>query len=143
MNASFIAQNIAFVVLAFTAAGVVFAWAAWHAGRRWGSRGLAIAWILGAFAITGLMAARIHQQQAALGFTAEQQQRFSAFAEFLPMWVLAFGAVALVVRARLRAGEAKFTAGTAARSLGAFLAGVVAFFLVYAAMDIAALLGRS
>ena len=112
-------------------------------GRRWGSRGLAVVWIGGAFAITALMAVGIHRQQTALGFSAEQQRQFAVFPKFLPMWALALGAVALVLRARIRAGEARFTVTTAARSLGAFFAGVIGFFLVYAAMDIAGMLGRS
>ena len=143
MNASFVPQNIIVVLLALAAAGIAFAWATWHVGRRWGSRGLAAAWLAGAFAITALMAVRIHQQQATLGFSAEQQRQFAAFPRFLPMWALALGCVVLVLRARLRAGEVRFSVGTAARSLGAFLMGVFGFFLVYAAIDLIGILGRS
>jgi hypothetical protein len=142
VNASFVAQSILLVLLALAAAGILFAWAAWHMTRRWGPRGLAIAWITGTVAITAIMAARSHQQQAALGFSAEQQRAFAAFPRFLPMWAVAFGAVALVLRARLRAREAQFSAGTALRTLGAYIAGVIGFFLVYAAIDFASLFRR-
>ena len=143
MNASFIAQSVFLALLAFAAAGVAFAWAAWYAGQRWGVRGLVVAWLVGAIAITALMALRIQQQQAALGFSPEQQRQFVPFPTFLPMWAVALGAVVLVLRARLRAGDVRFSVGTAIRSLGAFVAGVVGFFLVYAAIDVAGLLGRS
>lgn len=87
---------------AFAVAGISFAWVGWHVGRRWGARGLAVAWLTSAVAITALMAVRIQQRQAALGFSAEQQQQVAAFPRFLPMWAAALGAVALLLRGQLR-----------------------------------------
>ena len=136
MSRTSIALNVVLAFLVFAGAGVVFAWLAWRAAQRWGPRVLLPAWVIGALLCAGLMAARIAQQQTALGFTAAQQSQFSPFVLFLPMWAAGLGAVALVVRRRLRTGRPNFSVGTAMRSLGAFLGGSLAYFLVYAAADI-------
>jgi hypothetical protein len=133
------AQHVLLAFCLMAAAGVAFGWAAWLAGRRWGARAVALAWVLAVLAATGLMTAQIRQTQAALGLTA-QAARTPVFATFLPMWAAALGAVALVVRRRLRTGGTRYTVGLAARSFGAWLLGALAFFVVYAALDIAALL---
>jgi len=135
-----LAQNVLLALLTFAAVGLLFAWAAWHAARRWGGAGLAAAWAGGAILAAVLMTARVHQQQAALGFTPAQQQRFPVFTTFLPMWAAGFGGVALMLRGRRRRGTDGFSLGVAGRSLAAFVGGVVAFLLVYAALDVAALL---
>jgi hypothetical protein len=87
------------------------------------------------------MTLQIHRAQAALGLTAVQQAGTPVFATFLPMWATALGAVALVPRRHLRAGSERFTAGFASRSFGAWLLGALTFFLVYAVLDIVAILG--
>jgi hypothetical protein len=143
VNISFGAQTIVVPLLVLAVVGSLFAWAAWHAGRHWGSRGLAAAWIASAFAMTVVMAIRLHLQLSALGLSAEQRPQFSVFANFLPMWAVAFGAATLVIRARLRAGDVRFSAATVAGSLGALLAGIFGFFLVHLAMDFAGILGWS
>ena len=135
-----IAQGALLSFAAMAAVGVLFAWGAWWAGRRWGGRALAVGWVLGAVAATGAMVARVHHTQVALGFTPAQQQRFPLFGTFLPMWALALGAVALVVRRHLRAGAERFTPGLAGRSLGAWVIGVVVFLLAFAALDITAVI---
>jgi hypothetical protein len=130
-------MNSFFVMAAL---GVLFGWAIWRAGTWRGARGIIIGWVLSVVGVTALMTFQIHRTQAALGFTPEQQQRFPVFWTFLPMWGVAFGAVALVIRRAILRGEVRFTAGLAARSFGAWLMGALAFFLVFAALDIVSLL---
>ena len=87
------------MLLAFSAVGIAFAGTAWHAARRYGARGLVVAWLVGAIAVTALMALRVQQQEDALGLSAEQQRQFAEFRTFFPMWAVALGAVVLALRA--------------------------------------------
>lgn len=123
-------------VAALLLAALLFAWTAWAIDRRFGARGLVLAWIVGAVFMSTLMAARVHVQQAALGFTEEQQRAFAPFPTFLLMCLAGLGAVTLVLYRRRRAGVEKFQAGTAVRSLGAFVLGVLGFFVIYAIVDV-------
>ena len=140
MDPAAIARNIISSLFVLAAVGVLFGWAIWRAGTWRGAQGMILGWVLSVVGVTALMTFQIHRAQAALGFTPEQQQRFPAFRTFLPMWAVAFGAVALVIRRAIRRGEVRFTAGLAARSFGAWLLGALAFFLVFAALDVASLL---
>lgn len=144
MTSGSLAINLLLALAAFGAVGLLFAWAAWRAARRFGTRGLVAAWALATLAVTALMAARIHQQHAALGFTPVQQNDALVFASFLPLWAAGHGGVALVVQRQVRVDglAAPFTRRTAARSLGAFATGVLLFFLVYIVRGVAALLRR-
>lgn len=85
---------------------------------------------------------RIRQQQLALGFSADEQHLLRAYVMFFPMWAIGLGAVALVIRARVRASDTQFSTATAARSSGALLAGFVGYFIVYAALDAAGVISR-
>lgn len=140
MNSAVIAQRAGLAFLVMGAIGVFFGWMAWYVSKRWGDWGVGLAWAIGALLVTALMTFQIHRTQTALGFTPAQQQRFSVFPTFLPMWATALGAVALTVRQRIRAGAARFTVGIAGRCLSAWLLGVLAFFVVYAILDISPIL---
>ena len=125
MNSAVIAQRAGLAFLVMGAIGVFFGWMAWYVSKRWGDWGVGLAWAIGALLVTALMTFQIHRTQTALGFTPAQQQRFSVFPTFLPMWATALGAVALTVRQRIRAGAARFTVGIAGRCLSAWLLGVL------------------
>jgi hypothetical protein len=140
VTAAVAVQHALLSFLLMATVGVAFGWAAWRVGRRWGGRAIAFGWAAAVLVATGLMTLQIHRTQAALGFTPAQQARFPVFATFLPMWAAALGAVALVARRQLRTGAERFTPGFAGRSFGAWLLGAFAFFVVYAAFDVAAIL---
>jgi hypothetical protein len=118
---------------------VAFSTLAWWAGRRWGSRALAIVWVAGSLAFAGAMTARVHQQQMALGLTGEQASLFPILGRFLLMVATALGFVTLLIRRRLRTPGRTFGVSTAALSVAAFLGGLLIFFLAYAAWDFAGL----
>ena len=135
-----LAQNGLMFALIFSAVGVLFAWAIWHVGRRSGA-GLVIGvWLLAAVVVSSLMLIRIRLAQAALGLSAAQQARIPVFWWFLPMWVVAFGAVVFAVRPRVPTTDSRFSASMAARSLGAFWLGLVVYFMLFAALDIAGII---
>ena len=122
--------------------GVAFAWVAWYAKKRWGLPALIASWVVSAVAVTGLMVARIHQQELSLGITEAQMARNPLLPMFLPMWAIAFGAVALVIGRQQQGVDAEFTRRLAGRSAAAFLLGVVVFFVIFAARDIGGVLRR-
>lgn len=128
-------------VAALLVAALLFSWTAWSIDRRFGTRGLVLAWIVGAVFLSAVMAARVHVQQAALGFTEAQQQAFAPFPTFLLMCLAGLGAATHVLYRRRRAGVEEFWGGTAVRSLGAFLLGVLGFFVVHAIADVLGIVG--
>lgn len=116
-------------------------WLAWHAARRWGGRGLLLAWAGGTLAVTAVMAWRIAQQEAALGFPPDQASAGRPFGMFAPLWAVALGAQALVLR-RARRHDAGATAPFAALAWRLVLAGfggMLAYFILYALLDFAGL----
>jgi heat shock protein HslJ len=114
------------------------AWGAWHAQRRWGTRGLVAAWAIGTLLLAALMALRIEQQQAALGFPPERREAFAPFRTFLPMWALALGAQAWLLRRAAAAAPASgFSSRLAWRSIVAGFVGMLCFFLAHVALDVA------
>lgn len=86
--------------------------------------------------------ARIRQQQLAFGIGADEQHLLRAFLMFFPMWAIGLAAVALVIRARVRASDTQFSTATAARSSGALLAGFVGYSIVYVVLDAAGVISR-
>jgi hypothetical protein len=118
---------------------VLFGWVLWRVAQRTMGAPLIGVWLGAAVIVTALMTLQIRRTQTALGLSPAQQAWFPVFWWFLPMWVAAFGAIVLTVRRRVRAGSGRFSAGVAARSLGAFWLGIVAYFIVFAALDIAAI----
>lgn len=137
MTSTQILARFAFVLVLFPVVGLGFAWLAWRADRAWGGVALVGAWIVASSLATGLMALRIHQQQAALGFTVEQQQqRAPIYQWFLPFWLVVFGAVAWRVRSRRQSSSNSFDRAIARSSLGALFVGFVGYFIVFVAYDI-------
>jgi hypothetical protein len=131
-----ILARFAFVLVLFPLVGLGFAWLAWRIGRAWGGVALVGAWIVASSLATGLMALRIHQQQAALGFTVEQQQRAPIDEWFLPFWLVVFGTVAWRVHSRRHSSSSSFDRSIARSSLGALFVGFIAYFIVFVAYDI-------
>lgn len=124
------------MLVLFPLIGLGFAWLAWRIGRAWGGVALAGAWIVASSLATGLMALRIHQQQAALGFTVEQQQRAPIYEWFLPFWLVVFGSVAWRVHSRRHSLSSTFDRSIARSSLGALFVGFIGYFMVFVAYDI-------
>jgi hypothetical protein len=140
MSPTAFAQNSLSSALAFSVVGVLFSWVLWRVVQRH-ARGLVIGvWLGAAVGVTALMTLQIHRTQTALGVSAALTARCPVFWWFLPMWVVALEAVALTVRRRVRVGDSRFSAGVAGRSLGAFWLGVLAYFVVFVALDIAAII---
>ena len=132
--------SLVFTTIALAACSIGFAWLAWAAGRRWGGTGLVFAWLIGALVLASVMTWRVRQQQTAMGVSADMQAQLAVFPRLLPLLAIALGATALVVRKRLQSGQNTFSVGVAIGSAGAFLAGVIAFFVVYALLDLTSLL---
>lgn len=134
-------------VLVITAVLLAFAWSAWHVRRQWGARGLWIIWAVGSLAVAALMAVRVEQQQAALGFSPAARSAFAPFRIFLPLWALTFGAQSWFLQRRGAAhdspgtGRAALTAPLSAslawRSVAAGFGGASLFLLAYLVADIA------
>ena len=120
---------------------VLAAWLTWHAQRRWGTVGLLGAWGVGTVVLATLMALRVDHQQAALGFSPDQRAALAPFQRFLPMWALALGAQAWLLRRAAVNSAAGFSSRLAWRSIVAGLLGILGFFLAYLALDVAGWLG--
>lgn len=140
MELGVVIRNAVISFLVMAAVGVLFGWAIWRAGQWRGGWAMLAAWALAAVIATALMTFQIHRTQAALGVTAEQQQRIPIFGMFFPLWAAALGAVSLVLRRAMRRGADRFTPALAARIFGAWLLGALAFLVVFAALDFASLL---
>lgn len=121
-------------------AGAAFGWVAWQVGRRWGTSAITVLWATTAVALTVIMAAWAIDTMAARGWTSEQQQRIPLFRWFLAMWGIPLWLVARSALRGVRSGVGRYTLGLAARSAGAWLLGVVVFFVVFALADFADLL---
>lgn len=131
------APNFLISALVLSVVGVLVGWMFWRVAQRYGRTAVLGAWVGTSLLVTTLLVLQIHQRQAALEFSADQQARFPLFWWFLPMWLVALGAVALTVRRRLRAGGGPFSMRVAARSLGAMWLGLLAYFVAFAALDAA------
>lgn len=140
MSPAVLAQNGLLSALLFSVVGVLLGWALWRVAQRGSTAALVGAWLAAAVLTSALMTMQIRRTQNALGFTEAQQALFPVFWWFLPMWVAGLGAVALVVRRRVRKGEGQFSAGAAAGSLGAFWLGVLAYLLLFAVLDITSII---
>jgi len=135
MNFGFDIFSVAAVLILYTLIGLAFAVVAWRARRRWGARGLILLWLGSAAVVTALMVALTAFQLDRRGFTPEQRAALPVLQLFLPLWLTALGASALVIQRRHARGQVRFDTALALRAVGALFGGILLFFLVYAAID--------
>lgn len=123
-------------ILLFSAVAVLFGWGF----RRVATRGNATvqtgAWLGGAAIVAGLMTMRVRQMQTVLGLSPEQQSSLPVFWWIFPMWVVALGAVVLLVRRDIRHRAPRSILRTTGRILGIFWLGTLVYLIAFAILDV-------
>jgi hypothetical protein len=134
--------SIGLAILSLALVATAYVVASWHLGRRGGSRGLLITWIVSALLFAAYTTFQIHRRQADLGFPPERQHDAAFFFGTLGIGALCFGAASLTLRRRLRSGATHLGLRGTLAGLGAYLGVLTAVFLVVLVTDVVGLLRR-
>jgi hypothetical protein len=98
--------TLAFTLALTGIAAALFGWCAWWLLRRYGRGATACACVIAALLVSGLFALRVSARESWAG----SQHHLPVLGYLVPMWCIAFGAVAFAVDRRVRVGEASFDA---------------------------------
>jgi hypothetical protein len=105
--------TLAFTLVLTGAAGALFGWGAWWLLRHLGRGATAGACLVAALLVSGLFALRVSARESWAG----SPHHLPVFGYLVPMWCIAFGAVAFAVDRRVRVDEASFDARLVRRSV--------------------------
>lgn len=136
MNPTATTMNGLASVLLFSAVAVLFGWSFRRVATRGSATAQAGAWLGGAAIIAGIMTMRVRQMQTVLGLSPEQQSSLPVFWWIFPMWVVALGAVVLLIRRDIRNLAPQSIVRTTGRILGIFWLGTLVYLIAFAILDV-------